>query len=306
MTKQDTTIAIIFVCMLFLTSGINANEILNRVEHGFADNNGVKIHYVTLGQGPLIVMLHGFPDFWYTWRSQMEALSDRYQVVAIDLRGYNKSDKPKGVENYTMRLLIGDVAAVIHRFPQEKAIIIGHDWGGGIAWQVAIWRPNLVEKLIVLSTPHPNGLRRELANNSEQQQNAQYARDYQAEDAHRSLTAEGLASWVRDEEARKVYIEAFRRSDFQAMLNYYKASFPKPVSSPAQPIRPSAPPRRVQCQTLGIFGVQDKALLPSGWNGTWEWIDNDVTLVSLPTAGHFVQQDAPEMVTRTIKMWLNR
>lgn len=104
----------------------------------------------------------------------------------------------------------------------------------------------------------------------------------------------------------EVYLEAFRRSDFEAMLNYYKASFPKPVSSSAQTSKPSAPPRRVQCSTLGIFGLQDKALLPSGWNGTWEWIDNNVTLVSLPTAGHFVQQDAPEMVTRTIKMWLNR
>ncbi len=78
MTKQNTLMAVTFVCMLFLTSGINANEILNRVEHGFIDNNGVKIHYVTLGQGPLIVMLHGFPDFWYTWRNQMEALSARY------------------------------------------------------------------------------------------------------------------------------------------------------------------------------------------------------------------------------------
>lgn len=299
-------IVFLLVCLLLMSRPLLSADFMESVKHGYVDNAGVKIHYVTLGQGPLIVMLHGYPDFWYTWRHQMEALSDKYQVVAIDLRGYNKSDKPKGVENYTMRLLIGDVAAVIQHFPQEKAIVVGHDWGGAIAWQTANWRPSLVEKLIVLSTPHSNGLRRELANNKEQEEYVQYVRDSQAEDAHLKLTAEDLASWVRDEDARKVYLEAFQRSDFEAMLNYYKASFPNPASSSAQTSKPSAQPRRVQCSTLGIFGLQDKALLPAGWNGTWDWVDKDLTLVSLPTAGHFVQQDAPEMVTRTIKIWLNR
>ncbi len=306
MMQRNILTGLLFTCLFWPAADSFANDILNRVEHGFVDNDGVKIHYVTLGQGPLIVMLHGFPDFWYTWRHQMQELSERYQVVALDLRGYNKSDKPTGVENYKMRHLIGDVAAVIQHFPQERAVVVGHDWGGAIAWQVAMWRPNLVEKLVVLSTPHPNGLFRELANNQEQQGNSQYARDFQEENAHEALTAEGLAAWVRDDKARKVYVEAFRRSDFEAMLNYYKASFPKQTAASGQPAAPVAPPRRVQCPVLGVFGLQDKALLPAGWNGTWDWIDNELTLVSVPAAGHFVQQDAAEMVTRTITMWLNR
>src|SRR5438552_13273697 len=110
----------------------------SRVTHGYADSNGVKIHYASLGKGPLIVMIHGFPDFWYTWRDQMEALSINYQVVAIDQRGYNLSDKPKGVENYDMRLLVGDVAAVIKHLGRDKAIIVGHDWGGVVAWVFAM------------------------------------------------------------------------------------------------------------------------------------------------------------------------
>ncbi len=307
MRKKSVLSLLFFTWTVFFMPPVEANDLLNDVQHGFVDNNGVKIHYATLGQGPLIVMLHGYPDFWYTWRHQMAALAKKYQVVAIDLRGYNKSDKPKGAENYTMRHLISDVAAVIRHFPQKQAIVAGHDWGGAIAWQVAIWRPELVEKLIVLSTPHPNGLFREITNNPVQQRNSQYARDYQKEEAHRELTAEGLASWVRDEEARKIYIEAFRRSDFEAMLNYYKASFPKQnsgaTSSTGSALKPLA---KIKCPVLAIFGLQDKALLPAGWNGTWEWIDSDLTMVSIPDAGHFVQQDATELVTRTIKMWLNR
>src|SRR5438105_4960895 len=122
---------------------------------GFADSHGVKIHYVTAGQGPLLVLLHGFPDFWYSWRDQMPALAKHYQVVAVDLRGYNLSDKPEGVQNYTLDKLAGDVAAVVKHFKQEKAIIVGHDWGGAVAWGFAMRHPEMVERLIVLNLPHP-------------------------------------------------------------------------------------------------------------------------------------------------------
>jgi epoxide hydrolase 4 len=305
MKKQHIPSWLISFILFSFSYAFAFNDLLKNAEDGFVDNGAVKIHYVTLGQGPLIVMLHGFPDFWYTWRDQMEILSAEYQVVAIDLRGYNKSDKPKGVENYTMRNLISDVAAVIQHFPQKKAILVGHDWGGAIAWQVAIWRPALVEKLIVLSTPHPNGLRKELISNDEQQKNSQYARDYQKADAHKELSAEELAGWITDDSVRQVYLDAFRRSDFEAMLNYYKASFPK-VNSNSGTVKTRIPPAKVQCSTLGIFGLKDKALLASGWNNTWDWIDNDLTLISIPEAGHFVQRDASASVSKYIMMWLNK
>src|SRR5215469_14066735 len=113
----------------------------------------------SIGEGPLIVMIHGFPDFWYTWRNQMAALAQHFQVVAIDLRGYNLSDKPQGGENYLMDHLVGDVQAVIRHIGRDKAIIIGHDWGGAIAWQFAILLPALTERLIILNMPHPRGIR---------------------------------------------------------------------------------------------------------------------------------------------------
>jgi len=279
------------------------SDIEERVEHGYADSNGVKIHYAALGdkKAQLIVMIHGFPDFWYTWRHQMEALSKDYYVVALDLRGYNLSDKPKGVENYDMRLLVGDVAAVIKHLGREKAIIAGHDWGGAIAWTMATYMPQMVEKLMICNLPHLRGLARELANNPQQQQNSKYAREFQQPDAHKKLTAEGLTFWVKDPEAKKKYIEAFNRSDFEAMLNYYKRNYPRePYKEDTSPVV------KIKMPVLIIHGLEDWALLAPALNNTWEWLEKDLTLVTIPGAGHFVQQDASEMVTRSMVMWLKR
>jgi pimeloyl-ACP methyl ester carboxylesterase len=287
--------------LLLAASCVSAADIESRVTHGYADSNGVKIHYASLGQGPLIVMIHGFPDFWYTWRDQMEALSDKFQCVAIDQRGYNLSDKPKGVENYDVRLLVGDVVAVIHALGKEKAIIVGHDWGGLVAWQVALNVPQVTEKLIILNLPHPRGLSRELANNPAQQKNSQYARNFQQPDAASKLTAEGLAFWVKDPEARKKYVEAFKRSDFEAMLNYYKRNYPREPY-----VEDTSPVVKTQMPVLMIHGLGDTALLSGALNNTWDWMGQDLTLVTIPGSSHFVQQDASELVSKSMRMWLLR
>ena len=276
-------------------------DLEERVEHGYADSGGVKIHYTSLGSGPLMVMMHGFPDYWYTWRYQMEALSADYQCVAIDLRGYNLSDKPKGMDDYAMDILVGDVVAVIKHLGRERAIVVGHDWGGAIAWSFAMARPEMLDRLIIMNVPHPLGFARELASNPMQQRSSQYARDFQKEDAHLKIKAEDLAFWITDPEVRKRYIEAFERSDFEAMLNYYKRSFPKEGYSPDQSGRDYP---KVKAPVLIIYGLQDKYVLPSGLNSTWEWLDKGLTMVTIPEAGHFVQQDAADVVTRTMKMWL--
>ena len=159
-----------FLLLSFLVADrVEAADLESRVKHGYADSGGVKIHYASVGSGPLIVMIHGFPDYWYTWRRQMEGLEDKFQVVAIDQRGYNLSDKPEGVSNYEMRLLVGDVIAVIKHLGKDKAIIVGHDWGGAVAWGLAMNAPQFVERLIILNPPHPRALGRELAHNPEQQ-----------------------------------------------------------------------------------------------------------------------------------------
>ena len=284
-----------------IDSTITVENIEQHVAHGYADNNGVKIHYASLGQGPLIVMIHGFPDFWYTWRHQMIALAPHFQTVAIDQRGYNLSDKPEGGENYRMRNLLGDVQTVIRHLGQERAIITGHDWGGIVAWQFAIHLPQMTERLIILNLPHPRGLAHELATNPQQQRNSQYARNFQQEGAHKQLSAEKLSRWVQDLQARERYREAFNRSDFEAMLHYYKQNYPRePYTEPDEQVT------KVQASVLQIHGLQDEALLAGALNNTWEWLEQDYTLVTIPQAGHFVQQDASDLVSRTMRSWLLR
>jgi pimeloyl-ACP methyl ester carboxylesterase len=285
------------------------SDVFDRVTHGYAvSEGGVKIHYASLGQGPLVVMIHGFPDFWYTWRHQMAALSKNFQVVAIDQRGYNLSDKPKGVENYDMRLLVGDVAAVVKHLKAERATIVGHDWGGVVAWQVAMAMPQMVERLIILNLPHPNGLLRELRSNPDQIKNSAYARNFQEKGPAdptvffgMPMTPQTLSGWVTDAAARKRYVEAFEKSDFEAMLNYYKRNYPRAFGADLPPT-PEMP--KVKMPVLMFHGLGDQALNADGLSGTWKWLEKDLTLVTVPGAGHFVQQDAAEIVTSTMQWWL--
>jgi pimeloyl-ACP methyl ester carboxylesterase len=289
------------LCLFLLINCATYLNAADPLEHGFVDSDGVKIHYVTSGEGRLLVMIHGFPDYWYTWRDQIPALAKHFKVVAIDQRGYNESDQPEGVENYAMPKLVGDVQNVIRHFQQEKAIIVGHDWGGAVAWSFAMSHPEMTERLVVLNLPHLHCFQRELANNPDQQKASAYARFFQQPVAASTLTAEGLASWVNDPDARAKYVEALERSSFEGMLNYYKANYPRePYEAP------KTNPPMVKCPVLLIHGLKDMALLPGALNGTWEWIENDLTLVTLPNASHFVQQDESATVTGTISDWLTK
>ncbi len=309
-TRRRLMAAAAGVLLLAMTGGAAmGSDLMDRVEHGFADSDGVKIHFASIGEGPLVVMIHGFPDFWYSWRHQMEALSSDFQVVAIDQRGYNKSDSPDGEENYNMRYLVGDVAAVIRHLGRDKATIVGHDWGGAVAWQVAFHLPQMTERLIILNLPHPNGMGRELANNATQQQNSGYARKFQEGSASdpdilfgMPMNAQTLSFWVQDPEAKKHYEAAFERSDFDAMLAYYKQNYPRDGGGIGQAPGQELP--RLGMPVLMFHGLDDTALHSDGLNNTWDWLDSDLTLVTVPGANHFVQSDAADLVSTTMKWWL--
>ncbi len=304
----------LLVTLLLGSPAVTAAKALqDEVTHHYADNDGVKIHYVKAGSGPLVVMVHGFPDYWYTWRAQMSALKDHFTVVALDQRGYNRSDQPAGVAAYSMPNLVADVAAVVRAETPEgntpEATVVGHDWGGAVAWQVAFAMPEMVENLVILNLPHPNGMARELATNEEQQRNSAYARRFiegSADDPDilggYPMSALTLSNWVQDTDAKKHYQNAFERSDFAAMLNYYKANYPSPGSDSA--VAPSSPPPLLTMPVLIFHGLEDTALHSDGLNNTWDWAEKDVTIVTVPGAGHFVQQDAPALVSQTMRWWL--
>ncbi|MBC52433.1 MAG: alpha/beta hydrolase [Gammaproteobacteria bacterium] len=307
-TRLATKVALI--AGLLATTMLHA-DVWDTATHGYADNDGVRIHYATVGEGPLMVMIHGFPDFWYSWRHQMEGLQDQYQVVAIDQRGYNLSGQPAGDENYDMRLLTADVAAVINELGQDSAIIVGHDWGGMVAWNFAFAYPQMVDRLVVMNLPHPHGMIRELTINEEQRANSGYARAFQGGSPSDPniffggpMMPQTLAGWVQDPVARQRYVEAFAQSDFDAMLAYYKRNFPPlpAFSATPPPISPEVP--QLDVPLLVLHGLDDTALHSDGLNNTWDWNDAGTTIVAVPDAGHFVQQDAPDTVTDTIRWWL--
>lgn len=277
-------------------------DLMEQAEDKFAENDGVRIHYAAAGDedDPLIVFVHGFPDFWYSWRHQMEGLQDEFRVVAMDTRGYNKSDQPEEQSAYNMQHLVADVLAVIEAEGRDKATVVGHDWGGAIAWNTALMHPEKVDKLIIVNLPHPKGIARELANNPEQQANSAYARNFQKPDSHKSLSPQMLAGFVgKDEETRKRYVEAFENSSLNGMMSYYRENYPREPYEENVAQIPNA-----KMPVLQFHGLKDTALNSDGLNNTWEWIDADYTLVTIPDAGHWAHHEAHELVTETMRWWL--
>lgn len=302
--------ALASIAMATSAGGVMADDILDRVTHGYADSNGVSIHYAELGEGPLVVMIHGFPDFWYSWRHQMEGLADGYRVVAIDQRAYNLSDQPEGIEAYDMSLLVGDVAAVIRHLGEDSAIIVGHDWGGVVAWNFAFYLPQMTDYLVLMNLPHPNGLANAWENSPEARAGTGYAKVFKEGNPSDPevffglpMTPQTLSGWVNDPDARKVYEAAFERSSFDGMLAYYKQNYPEPWSDNYELGEPAP---TVSMPTLMIHGLRDTALHSDALNNTWDWIDADFTLVTVPGASHFVQQDAAAFVTMTLRGWLDQ
>ena len=290
---------------LLLPLALHAQDVASRVTEGYADSAGVRIHYVTAGDAkdPPVLMIHGFPDYWYSWRALMADLSRDHFTIAIDQRGYNLSDKPEGEQNYQLGYLVGDVAAVLRRLGLAKATVIGHDWGGVVAWQVAIDRPELVDRLVILNLPHLRGIRRELANNPQQQKNAAYARLFMQDDAWKKMSVAQLVDIAvpdkSDTVTRERYTQAMQRSSIEAMLDYYRQNYPREPYAPD-----TSPVVKVKAPVLVIHGLDDPFLLPGALDGTWQWVDNTLTMVTLPRVGHFVLRDAPTQVIPVVRNWL--
>lgn len=267
----------------------------------YADNDGVKLHYKTGGSGPLLVLVHGFPDFWYTWRHQIDALTSTHSVVAMDTRGYNLSDAPGSQEAYGMEHLVKDVAAVILTEGQTSATIIGHDWGGTIAWAFARAHPEMTNGLVIVNMPHPDNITAAVQAGDNAQANAfSYAADFRRAGSEAALDSSTLAGFVARTESEKAeYVEAFDRSDFSAMMNYYRMN-----ARGERELSPNAAP--IDVPVLQLHGLEDPTLLAESLNNTWLHLDNTWTLVTIPNAGHNAHHDQPELVNHTIHSWLSQ
>ena len=268
-------------------------------ESRIAVNGGVKLHYTAAGSGPPIVFLHGFPDHGMGWRRQMQALCGRYRVIAPDLRGFGQSDGPQGHGNYVLTHLVNDVLAVLAAEKLTQAAVVGHDWGGIIAWWLAIRVPQVVRHLILLSTPHPRNHLRAIADPANAGITG-YIRRFQIPGAAQMLDIDELARWVTDPQDRQALIDSLKRSDPEAMLGYYRANIPlgRVPDLGELPL--------VKAPTLVLFGTEDPYVPASAFDGTFREVDNVSAVIALPGAGHFIHHQVARFVTEQIEAWVER
>ncbi|HEX2189336.1 MAG TPA: alpha/beta hydrolase [Longimicrobiaceae bacterium] len=272
-------------------------------QHREAVVGGVRLHYVEAGAGPPVLLLHGFPEFWYGWRLQIPALAEAgFRAVAPDLRGYNLSDKPRGVDAYRVERLVEDVAGLVRHLGTGRAHLVGHDWGGVVAWYFAMLHPELLDRLVVLNAPHPAAFAREIVKPDQLLASA-YAGFFQLPAVPELVLRAGdfalLERVFRTEPARpgaftdadlERYREAFSRPGaLTAALNYYRAFVRRG--------RPEV--RTISAPTLLVWGEKDPHLVVRLTEGLDEWVPG-IRVERIPEASHWVAADAPERVNRLL------
>jgi epoxide hydrolase 4 len=262
--------------------------------------NGVRLHYVELGSGPLVILLHGFPECWFEWRRVLPRLAERYRVVAPDLRGYNRSAKPGGISSYAIPRVTADVVDLVEALDAERAYIVGHDWGGIIAWYLGMHHADRVAKLVIMNAPHPATYARELVNVG-QLMRSWYAGFFQLPllpeaalrlTIRRLLRASARIPDAFPDDALDVYEDAASQPGAAtAIIDYYRAiprmaALGKPVGTVSVP-------------TLVLWGMQDAALSPRLLDGLEPWVP-DLRVERFPESSHWLPEEQPAVVAERL------
>ena len=271
--------------------------------HGYKVVNGLKLHYAEIPNSgaPLVVLLHGFPECWYEWHKVMHRLGERFHVVAPDLRGFNWSERPRGVDNYAIEKVAADVAALIPALGYEKAHVVGHDWGGAVAWHFGAAHPNRLNKLVIISAPHPDTFRRELMR-GKQLLRSLYFYFFQIPLLSEAVTRLFLRSTLRStaivpgafsDEALDVYQHAISQPGAAtAMLNYYRAVI-RATS------RLSKMDHTINRPTMVLWSMRDFALIPDLLDGLEQWVP-DLRIERVEECGHWIPEEKPHIVTEAL------
>ncbi len=303
-------------------------ELFNEIEERFVKVNGIKLHTVLIGSGEPLMLLHGFPDFWYGWKYIILGLKDKYRLIVPDMRGYNTSDKPEGIENYTLEILVEDIRSLSDALSLGKFSLAGHDWGGPVAWGFAEKHPELLRKLILCNGPHPIVMGKAIGKHKAQQRASSYILEFIKPDSAKILmdndfkilkaimnmdiqtlrslfggpTVENISELPKREKRlsefdMQKYVEAWSQPGaVNAGLNYYRATV-KFMS------RSKAWTGIINVPTLVIHGMKDIALTPKILEGLEEYV-KDLKIVKIENASHWVMVDEPEMVISSIKEFL--
>jgi pimeloyl-ACP methyl ester carboxylesterase len=331
-----TRTAAAIAAIMMTTTGAFGQPADAPVSHEYAEVNGVRLHYAKAGKGPLLVFLHGFPEFWYEWKHQIAEFSRDFTVVAPDMRGYNLSTKPTELSAYAMPALVEDLRALstelLKTTGAERFTLVAHDWGGVVAWVFAAMHPQLLDRLIIVNAPHPTVFGRLLREDAAQQRASQYMLMFRSPAAeatlsannYQQLTAMVLGAGLRDatvtDADRQAYIAAWSQPGaLTGGLNFYRASqigpptptagaqgAPAPAAPPtAEAASAATPPLVIRVPTLVIWGEKDTALLPANLDGLDQFVP-ELTVKRIPDGTHWVvRENAPE-VNRLIREYLAR
>ncbi|MFN8321575.1 MAG: alpha/beta hydrolase [Chitinophagales bacterium] len=276
------------------------------MESKFISANGIQLHYIEEGTGELVILLHGFPEFWYGWKNQIPVLSKQYRVVAPDMRGYNLSDKPENISDYHIEILAEDIAELIKALGEEKAIVVGHDWGAAVSWAVAAFHPDVVKKLAILNVPHPNEMSRALMGfNFAQWKKSWYIFFFQLPFIPEKVVGTATffkntfnkmlmkKSAISDEDFQK-YITAYSQPNaVKSTIAYYRSAFRSTFSK-------QRPFPKIKMPVIMLWGEHDIALGKEMTYNTKRYCENSLEIVYDSTSGHFVQHDNPDWVNEKL------
>jgi pimeloyl-ACP methyl ester carboxylesterase len=277
-------------------------SLFDGMEEKFIETNGIKLHTIIIGEGPPLILLHGFPDFWYGWKSVIPGLKNDFKLIIPDMRGYNLSDKPKGLENYKNEVLIEDIKGLIEALSLDKVFLGGHDWGGVVAWAFAEKYPNLLHKLAILNAPHMKIFGEQLRTNKEQQKASFYIFEFYKPDGENFLYKDDY-KWLRfavfegmmNKKAltdfdKEQYLNAWKQPGaVTSGVNYYRANTSYDDWS-----------GKIKVPTLVIHGMKDIAVLPTVLNDLSDYVD-DLKIVRVENSSHWVMHDQPEIVISSFK-----
>jgi pimeloyl-ACP methyl ester carboxylesterase len=285
---------------------------MSEIKFDYTQIGSVKLHYATAGDGDeLVVLLHGFPEFWYSWRHQIAALSDEYTIVAPDLRGYNLSDKPLHIKDYSIDKLVDDVTGLVRHFGRERAAIVGHDWGAIVDWAVARNQPEYVSKLCAMQVP-PTAIWRK--NQTVKQFLASWYMFFFQIPALPEwlLSRNDFALLTNSLKTSTIEPDVFTDADIaryksswredralSSALNYYRANVLQRIFAGE-----AAADAKIKVPTLFIYGERDPVVLPSSVEGIGDVIDAPYSEIRIPDAAHWVQQEAPEIVNDSLREFL--
>lgn len=283
-------------------------------------STGITLNVRLGGKGKPIIFLHGFPESHRTWRHQLDDLGRDHRVIAPDQRGFGASDKPEGVQNYETHEMIADLIALADTLGLATFTLVGHDWGGAVAWQAALMHPGRIRRLVIVNAPHPHIFLKSLIEDEGQRAASQYIRAFRNPLMEAGIVAMGLETFfektfashvdlalIPDEERRAYLSDWAQPGALTAMLNWYRAprfEVPPVGEDASLPAWAHMPFPAVSVPVLVIWGLKDKALLPVQLEGLDKLVD-DLRIVAMPDAGHFVPWEKPEAVTKAIRDFLD-